>query len=80
MYLAGGYKLLARDQVLDWCKPRGHKPAEGRFTVNRLFKNENHPIRILACDYQRDPIFFLVTHQKEDPTATELQYKYFDEN
>ena len=49
-------------------------------TLNRYLGNEDFPVRILACDYQGGPIFLLVAHQKEDPTAAAIQYKLFEES
>ncbi|KAF8815505.1 hypothetical protein BYT27DRAFT_6681020 [Phlegmacium glaucopus] len=81
MYLVGGYKMT-EDQVLEWCKPRGLKPTMGLYmsTVNRYLRNQNIPLRILACDYEREPIFLLVTNRKEDPTATPGRYELFEES
>jgi hypothetical protein len=81
MYLVGGYKLT-KDQVLEWCKPRGLEPGWGQvaFIVNDYLRNQDHPFRLLPCEYDGDPIYLLLTNQQVDSTATPKQYMLFEES
>jgi hypothetical protein len=81
VYLVGGYKLT-RDQVLQWCQPRNLNPPEFNITlvVNRWLSSQNVHTRLLACDYQRECVYLVVTDRKVDPKGTFDEFEPFQES
>jgi hypothetical protein len=81
VYLVGGYKLT-REQALEWCHSNDLYPPESNVTlyVNRWLRSNNVKTRLLACDYLREPIFLVVTHQRVDNTGTPTQFEPFQED
>ena len=71
VYLVGGYKLTY-EQTLGWCHSNDLYPPESNISryVNRWLRNESIPTCLLACDYQGEPIFLVVTHKRLDNTGT----------
>ena len=71
VYLVGGYKLTY-EQTLGWCHSNNIYPPESNISryVNRWLRNKSIPTRLLACDYQGEPIFLVVTHKRLDNTGT----------
>jgi hypothetical protein len=81
VYLVGGYKL-ARHQVLKWCEAHNIYPPRSNIMVfvNRWLISHSVPTRLLACDYDGECIFLVVTHRKVDLTGTPAEFEPFLEN
>ena len=76
VYFVGGYKLT-HEQTLGWCHSNNLCPPESNISryVNRWLRNESIPTCLLACDYQGEPIFLVVTHKQLDNTGTAAQFE-----
>lgn len=61
----GGYKC-SPEQIDAWFEERGVKLQEGIRTVlgNRYLREKKFQARIRACDYERKPIFIVITHRE----------------
>ena len=81
VYLVGGYKLTY-EQTLGWCHSNDLYPPESNISryVNRWLRNKSIPTCLLACDYQGEPIFLVVTHKRLDNTGTAAQFEPFQED
>lgn len=80
VYLVGGYKLT-HEQTLSWCHSNDLYPPESNISryVNRWLCNKSIPTCLLACDYQGEPIFLVVTHKRLDNTGAAAQFEPFQE-
>ena len=82
VYLVGGYKLT-RDQVLQWCRPRGLDPPDGNVTldVNDWLRTHNiAQTRLLSCTYHAETIYLVVTNRRIDRNATRDNFMPFAES
>jgi len=82
VFLVGGYKLT-REEVLEWCQPRGIDPPRGNITVfvNRWLRQHGiRRTRLLACVYEKSAIFLLVIDRKIAPHETPDNYTPFTES
>jgi len=82
VYLVGGYKLT-RDQVLEWARPRNLDLPEGNTTlvINRYLRSLGiTQTRLLACDYDGEGIYLVVTDKKVDRNGTPHKFEPFQES
>lgn len=65
-YLLGGYKIT-RERGLRWCSNNKLEADHGNVTVvvNRWLRDHAIRTRLLACDYEKEPILLFVTHRRE---------------
>jgi hypothetical protein len=81
VYLVGGYKLT-EEHVRAWSEPRGIVLWENAYmvSVNRWLQRNGIRTRLLACDYEGECIFLVVTHEKVAPDSTPTKFKPFVES
>jgi hypothetical protein len=68
VYLVGGY-ILSWEQVVQWGRLKDCEPpnrANATIAINHYLKVNNIKTRLLAVDYQEEPMYLVVTDRKTD--------------
>src|ERR1700733_15069717 len=82
VYLVGGYKLT-QEQALGWCQTRDINPPYGAISlyVNRWLRQRGiTQTRLLACVYDNEPIWLVVTNRAIKRDETPVKFMPFKES